>query len=384
MLDTRSHLFPRSLDALGFDLKTDGFHVVLGRELPGLVRADIKRLVTELLARNGSSGAPSRFSPSTRAEAYPRRRGGPARPAARGDRPLARTSCARHGNLSSATVFFVLNECLSRRTGGRDARPAGAFGPGSRRAGGAAMELTLDPRWTLPAFTGLVCAVGVMRLVELVISQRRRMALRARGAAPVASATSWPWCCLHTGILVASIAEAWMRRPPALPWLALPALACCWGQPAALVGDRHAGAALERADHGLAVAGRGDGGPYRFVRHPNYVAVFVELAAAAAGPRAYLTGRAGAAAHVWVLAQRIRAEDEVLLADPAYRAAMGGKPRFLPRLGLVMAGRRRRRRRSRARAWPARRWPSCWGGPASRCACTSAITSPARRPAPRG
>src|SRR3954453_15308107 len=53
MLDTRSHLFPRSLDALGFDLKKDGFHVVLGRELPGLVRAVIKRLVTELLARNG-------------------------------------------------------------------------------------------------------------------------------------------------------------------------------------------------------------------------------------------------------------------------------------------------------------------------------------------
>jgi len=38
------------------------------------------------------------------------------------------------------------------------------------------VELTLDPRWTLPAFTGLVCAVGVVRLVELLISQRRRRA----------------------------------------------------------------------------------------------------------------------------------------------------------------------------------------------------------------
>jgi hypothetical protein len=33
-----------------------------------------------------------------------------------------------------------------------------------------------------------------------------------------------------------------------------------------------------------------------------------------------------------VLRQRIAVEDAVLLADPAYRAAMGHKPRFLPRM----------------------------------------------------
>jgi alkylresorcinol/alkylpyrone synthase len=131
MLDTRSHLFPRSLDALGFDLKKDGFHVVLGRELPGLVRADIRRLVTELLARNGLTRDDlSLFAlhPGGKRilDAVEDQLG--LRPEETGpSRDILRT----FGNVSSATVFFVLNECLSRK------RPAagthgllGAFGPG--------------------------------------------------------------------------------------------------------------------------------------------------------------------------------------------------------------------------------------------------------------
>jgi alkylresorcinol/alkylpyrone synthase len=131
MLDARSHLFPRSLDALGFDLKKDGFHVVLGRELPGLVRADIKRLVTELLARNGLT--------RNELSVFALHPGGKRildgvedqlglRPHETApSRDILRT----FGNLSSATVFFVLNEIRSRY------RPAagthgllGAFGPG--------------------------------------------------------------------------------------------------------------------------------------------------------------------------------------------------------------------------------------------------------------
>src|SRR5207237_8958273 len=73
-------------------------------------------------------------------------------------------------------------------------------------------------------------------------------------------------------------------------------------------------------------------GPYRWIRHPNYVAVAVELTALPLVHGAYLTAVLGSAAHLWVLAHRIGAEEAMLLADPAYRAAMGPKPRFLPRL----------------------------------------------------
>jgi methyltransferase len=68
------------------------------------------------------------------------------------------------------------------------------------------------------------------------------------------------------------------------------------------------------------------------VRHPNYVAVFVELLALPLVHGAYVTALAGAAAHLWVLSHRIRAEEAVLMADESYRATMGPRPRFFPRV----------------------------------------------------
>jgi methyltransferase len=195
------------------------------------------------------------------------------------------------------------------------------------------MELTFDPRWTLPAYTGLVFAVGIVRVVELVISQRRRAAMRARGAAPVAERHFLAMVVLHTGILLGCLAEAWLSGRPAVPWLVFPSLAVLlaatllrWWVIATL-GPHWNVKIMSSLSMGVVT-----GGPYRFVRHPNYVAVFLELAALPLVHTAYLTSILGAAAHLWVLAQRIRAEDEVLLGDPIYRAAMGAKPRFLPRL----------------------------------------------------
>jgi methyltransferase len=74
------------------------------------------------------------------------------------------------------------------------------------------------------------------------------------------------------------------------------------------------------------------GGPFRVVRHPNYTAVFVELAALPLIHTAWITALVGSAAHAWVLSRRLAVEDAVLMSHPGYRAAMGGKPRFLPRL----------------------------------------------------
>ena len=73
-----------------------------------------------------------------------------------------------------------------------------------------------------------------------------------------------------------------------------------------------------------------DTGPYRWIRHPNYVAVFLELLALPLVHTAWITAIAGTIAHVFVLRARIDAEDRVLLANPDYAAAMGAKPRFVP------------------------------------------------------
>ncbi len=73
-------------------------------------------------------------------------------------------------------------------------------------------------------------------------------------------------------------------------------------------------------------------GPFRYVRHPNYAAVFAEMLALPLIHTAWITAAAGAIAHIGVLAQRLSTEERVLFANPDYRAAMTGKPRFLPGL----------------------------------------------------
>ena len=73
-------------------------------------------------------------------------------------------------------------------------------------------------------------------------------------------------------------------------------------------------------------------GPFRFVRHPNYAAVFAEMIALPLIHTAWITAVAGALAHAVVLRQRLSTEERVLAANPDYRAAMAGKPRFLPGL----------------------------------------------------
>ena len=60
ILDTLSHTIPASTHALGFDLHQDGFHPVLAKEVPALLRAEIGALVARLTARAGVS--PERLS----------------------------------------------------------------------------------------------------------------------------------------------------------------------------------------------------------------------------------------------------------------------------------------------------------------------------------
>jgi methyltransferase len=73
-------------------------------------------------------------------------------------------------------------------------------------------------------------------------------------------------------------------------------------------------------------------GPFRLVRHPNYIAVFIEMAALPLVHAAWITALVGSAGHAWVLSQRLAVEEAVLLRNEDYRAAMAHRPRFVPRL----------------------------------------------------
>jgi methyltransferase len=71
------------------------------------------------------------------------------------------------------------------------------------------------------------------------------------------------------------------------------------------------------------------GGPYRFIRHPNYVAVIIELFAVPLVHGAFVSALFFSICNAILLAVRIREEERAL--GPAYAAAFAHHPRFIPK-----------------------------------------------------
>ncbi len=182
------------------------------------------------------------------------------------------------------------------------------------------------------AYFALLFAVGLGRLVEIQLSARNQRRLAAQGAAKVRE-PHFPWMVLlHAGVLISAALEVLLLRRPLIPALALPmgvlfllANALRWWVIASLA--EHWNVQVMNSTQ-LGIVARG---PYRWIRHPNYVAVFVELIALPLIHTAWLTAVWASAFHLWVLHRRLEVEERILLADPTYRATMATKPRFLPR-----------------------------------------------------
>ncbi|HEV8383902.1 MAG TPA: 3-oxoacyl-[acyl-carrier-protein] synthase III C-terminal domain-containing protein, partial [Candidatus Acidoferrales bacterium] len=128
---TESYFFPESLDAMGFDLKETGFHIVLSKDIPQMIREKIKGLTTNFLARHGLEQKQiSRFvlhPGGQKLLLYMEEELG----LSRADTQLSWDVLADYGNLSSASVFFVLQETLARNNAAAgEYGLLAAFGPG--------------------------------------------------------------------------------------------------------------------------------------------------------------------------------------------------------------------------------------------------------------
>ncbi|HKV61982.1 MAG TPA: isoprenylcysteine carboxylmethyltransferase family protein [Candidatus Acidoferrum sp.] len=182
-------------------------------------------------------------------------------------------------------------------------------------------------------FLGLLLAVGLLRLVEMRISRQHQKEMATRGAAKVDEPKFRWMVLLHTAVLIAAALEVVFLKRPFLPLLAAPMFAVFLAANALRwwvirsLGAHWNIQVVDSTRLGVVTSG-----PFRYVRHPNYAAVFSELLALPLIHTAWITAVAGAIAHIGVLAQRLSTEEPVLLANPDYRAAMSGKPRFLPGL----------------------------------------------------
>ncbi len=115
ILASESFLFPESLDAMGFDLRDSGFHIVLSKDVPQLIRERVRGLAEDFLARNalklGDISAFLLHPGGQKLLSFMEAELG----LAPKDTEISWDVLRRFGNLSSASVLFILQEWMARR-----------------------------------------------------------------------------------------------------------------------------------------------------------------------------------------------------------------------------------------------------------------------------
>ncbi|WP_347343538.1 isoprenylcysteine carboxyl methyltransferase family protein [Jatrophihabitans telluris] len=162
-------------------------------------------------------------------------------------------------------------------------------------------------------FVVLVVAVGLERLCELVVSTRNLRWSRERSGFE-AGAGHYPFMVvLHTGLLVGALIEVLLAHRqfhPLLGWtmfgLVLAGQALRWWCIRVLGHQWNTRIVV------VPGAERVTGGPYRWLSHPNYVAVVVEGFALPLVRSAWITALVFTVLNAALLTVRIRAENLAL------------------------------------------------------------------------
>lgn len=157
----------------------------------------------------------------------------------------------------------------------------------------------------------LILAVGFERLAELIVAKRNLAWALARGGREYGFGHYPFMVVLHTGLLIACLVEAQHREfIPALGWpmlaLALVAQALRWWC-ITVLGPRWNTRIV--VVPGLPLVDRG---PYRWLRHPNYVAVVLEGIALPLVHTSWMTALAFTLVNAVLLRVRISAENTAL------------------------------------------------------------------------
>lgn len=168
---------------------------------------------------------------------------------------------------------------------------------------------------TVVAYMGLLLLTSMERLVEVRVSIRNARWAMDRGGVETGQ-SHYPWMVgLHTCFLLGCAAEVWFLERPFQPvlggamlllavlcqglrWWCIRTLGPRWNTRVLVVPG------LERVTEG----------PYRFIAHPNYVAVVLEGVALPMIHGAWITAGLFTVLNAVLLTVRIRVEERALLA----------------------------------------------------------------------
>lgn len=178
----------------------------------------------------------------------------------------------------------------------------------------------------------LLLVVAAERFVELGISRRNARWALAQGGREYGQAHFRWMQVLHTLFFFACAGEVVVLGRPFVPLLGYSMLVL------AVAAQALRYWALSSLGHywnvRVIVVPGGDvvaHGPYRYVRHPNYLAVIIEGIAIPLIHSAWITAVAFSLLNAVVLAVRIRCEEGALSNHCGYEERLGGRRRFMPR-----------------------------------------------------
>lgn len=159
----------------------------------------------------------------------------------------------------------------------------------------------------------LILIIGIERLVELAVSKRNAQWAFAQGGKEFGRSHYPAMVAVHAALLLGCALEVWALHRPFIAWLGWPMLALVALSQAlrwwcvATLGRRWNTLVIAVPQAPLARRG-----PYRWLHHPNYVAVVVEGVALPLVHTAWLTAASFTLANALLLTVRIRVEDAVL------------------------------------------------------------------------
>ncbi len=163
------------------------------------------------------------------------------------------------------------------------------------------------------AYEVLIGVVAAERVAELVVSQRNRATSLARGGTEFGKGHYPAMVVLHTALLACCLVEAiGLHRPfiPALGWtmlaVVLAAQGLRWWCITTLGWQWNTRVIV------VPGAARVTGGPYRYLSHPNYVAVAAEGVALPLVHTAWITALAFTVLNAALMMARIKVENAAL------------------------------------------------------------------------
>jgi methyltransferase len=187
---------------------------------------------------------------------------------------------------------------------------------------------------TREAYTLFIAALALERCFELWLS-RRNAAWAIRAGAVEYGAEHLVWMkLLHTGFFFGCVAEVWWLARPFVPWLGVTCLIAAtlaqglryWT--IATLGRRWNVAVLVLPGVPAIASG-----PFRFLRHPNYLAVVVEGVVVPLVHGAFITAAIFTGLNAALLTVRIRCEERALREHCRYSERLGMRPRLWPARG---------------------------------------------------